>query len=66
MMRRFSIWVQEFGAEHEVKLCEIDNDPEAIIAALRSKTLTVRTSHRRRKTTIQKFSSIRVVDHQTP
>jgi len=64
MSKRFSIMVQEFGADHEVELCQVDNNPGSVIAGLGQKTLMVRTqSGGRRRTKTPRYTSVRIVDH---
>ena len=39
MKKRFSIWVREYGSDHDVELMEVDSNPEPIVKGLREKTL---------------------------
>lgn len=65
-MKRFSVMVQEYGAEREVELCQLDGDLAPTVAGLGAKTLMVHTGSSRRRTRIPKYTNVRVVDHQAP
>jgi hypothetical protein len=56
MKRRFSIMVRELGSKREVELLQVNNNPQAIAFALEQK----REHH------INKYSSVRIVDHGRP
>jgi hypothetical protein len=63
-MRRYSLWVMEYGSRREVELCQCDENPRAIAYALRAKTLPVRVSaDTDKKSKIRKYSSVRIVDN---
>lgn len=64
-MARFSIMVMEYGADREVELCQVDGNPQPTVDGLKLKTLMVHTGKpgTRRRTRIQKYTNIRVVDH---
>lgn len=65
-MKRFSIWVREYGSDHDVELMQVESNPEAVTAGLHTKMLTVNKSifeAGKRKTRIPKYSFIRVVDN---
>lgn len=64
-MKRFSVMVLEFGSDHEVELCQLDGDPTPTVEGLRAKTLMVHTGKPgvNRRSRIQKYSTIRVVDN---
>lgn len=66
MSKRYSIMVTEYGADREVELCQLDGDPEPTVLGLKAKTLMVHNGKpgQHRRTKIQKYASIRVVDHQ--
>jgi hypothetical protein len=55
-MKRFSVMVREFGSKHEIELLQVNSNPEAIAFALEQK----REHH------INKYSSVRIVDHGRP
>ena len=66
MKKRFSIWVREVGSDHDVELMQLDGDPAPIVQGLRAKTLTIKKSifeSGRRKSTIPKYSWVRVVEN---
>lgn len=63
-MKRFSIMVMEYGSDREIELCQVQSNPEASVAALKKKKLRVRkTDDSTRRSSIGKYTSIRVVDH---
>jgi hypothetical protein len=39
MKKRFSIWVREHGSDHDVELCQVENDPMPTVHALHEKRL---------------------------
>jgi hypothetical protein len=57
MRARYSIIVREYGSDHDVTLLHVDSNPQAIVAGLRAKTLTI--GKRRR---IPKYDSVRIVE----
>lgn len=64
--RRYSIWVREHGSDHDVELMQLDTNPGPIVQGLRAKTLTIKKSifeSGRRKSTIPKYSWVRIVDN---
>jgi hypothetical protein len=66
-MKRYSVMVTEYGADREVELCQLDGDPAPTLEGLKAKTLMVGTGKpgkSRRRTKIQKYVNIRIVDHQ--
>jgi hypothetical protein len=63
-MSRFTIVIREIGSDHDVALVACDSHPEAIAAGLRAKVLTVGPAGRRRITTIPKYTTVRIVDHE--
>jgi hypothetical protein len=65
-MKRYSIMVTEYGAGREVELCQLDGNPEQTVEGLKAKTLMVHTGRPgvNRRSRIQKYSVIRVVDHE--
>lgn len=62
-MKRFSIMIQEYGADREVELCQLDGDPAQTVLGLKAKTLTVGKPGARRRTKIPKYTNVRVVDN---
>jgi hypothetical protein len=65
--KRWSIWVREVGSDHDVELMQLDGDPMPIVTGLRAKTLTVKKSifeSGRRKSTIPKYSWVRIVENR--
>jgi hypothetical protein len=65
--KRWSIWVREHGSDHDVELMQLDGDPAPIVGQLRTKTLTINKSifeSGKRKSTIPKYSSVRVVENR--
>ncbi len=63
MKRRFSVLVLEYGSDREVELCQLDSNPQHVVAGLKAKKLTVGRPGARRRTKIQKYTSVRVVDN---
>lgn len=62
---RYSIFVHEYGSDHEVELCQLDGNPEHTVAGLKAKTLMVHNGVSRRRSRMPKYSNIRVVDNET-
>ncbi|HWZ38255.1 MAG TPA: hypothetical protein VNY08_08150 [Bradyrhizobium sp.] len=58
MKARYSIWVRERGSDHDVELCELGSNPEAVVAALHAKCVTLGKSRQ-----VKKYEAVRVVDH---
>jgi hypothetical protein len=54
---RYSILVLERFGDREVKLCDCESNPEAIVQALKTRTIRVGRSRRYR------FTSIRIVEN---
>ena len=54
MSGRYSIMVKERFADREIELCQVDNNPKALVKALKAK---------RTKRNCPKFTSVRVVDN---
>ena len=66
MKKRFSIWVREYGSDHDVELMQLDGDPGPIVAGLNKKMLTISKSifeSGKRKSKIPKYSWVRVVEN---
>jgi hypothetical protein len=55
-MKRYSIMVVESGSDHEIELCQVDNNPRAIADAASAKRIAGR--HR-----LSKYSSVRVQEN---
>jgi hypothetical protein len=65
-MARFSILVREHGSDHDVLLMEVNSNPNAIVAGLRAKSLTLKRTvfeAGKRHVKIPKYSYVRVIDH---
>jgi hypothetical protein len=65
-MARYSIFVREYGSDHDVALAQVDSNPEPICEGLKRKMLTIRRSifePAKRIYKIQKYSNIRIVDN---
>jgi hypothetical protein len=63
---RYSIFVREYGSDRDVELLKVNNKPQDIVDGLKQKTLTVKRSifeKGARVLKVQKYISIRVVDH---
>jgi hypothetical protein len=59
----YSIIVREAGSDHEVELVRVSSHPEKIVEALRGKRLILYTPNdRRKRSKIQKYNVIRVVE----
>lgn len=64
MKRRYSIWVREYGSDHDVELMQVDSNPQAITTGLHAKTLNTTTGKgARKKTKMAKYTYIYVVDN---
>jgi hypothetical protein len=64
---RYSIIVREHGSDHDVELMQVNSKPDAIVAGLRAKTLTLRRSifePGKRVVKIPKYAYVKVVDHE--
>jgi hypothetical protein len=64
-MTRYSIFVREACSDHDVELARVASNPQAIAKAAKAKMLNVRqmVDGRMRSFKIQKYVSVRVVDH---
>jgi hypothetical protein len=57
MKKRFSIWVREYGSDHDVELMEVDSNPQPIVTGLYAKTLNIgKRKH-------AKYTHVRIVDN---
>jgi hypothetical protein len=66
-MMRYSIIVTEHGSDHAIELMQVNNNPQAIVHALRQKTLTIERSilePERGQVRIPKYSFISIRDNQ--
>jgi hypothetical protein len=66
-MTRYSIFVREYGSDHDVELLKVNSKPQDIVDGLKEKTLTIKRSIFKkgpRVLKIQKYTNIRVVDHE--
>lgn len=57
MKKRFSIWVREYGSDHDVELMEMDGDTKPVVAGLWAKRLKIG------KRKVAKYSAVYVVDN---
>jgi hypothetical protein len=62
MVKRYSIMVMEYGSDHEVELCQVEENPEQVVAGAKSKTLMVQGNAKRRSR-LPKYTNIRVVEN---
>lgn len=63
MKKRYSIMVQEFGSDHEVELCQVEQGAEQIVAAAKAKTLMVHDGKKNRRTKMSKYLNVRMVEN---
>jgi hypothetical protein len=63
MKKRFSIWVREIGSDHDVELMQCDSNPEPIVEGLYGKRLNTTKKGSRKKTTVGRYSWVRIVDN---
>lgn len=61
MTRRYSIFGRQYGADHDVELAQCETNPQAILASLKSKSLTIQSEHKRAQ--ISKYTWLRIVDN---
>jgi hypothetical protein len=65
-MARYSIIVREHGSDHDVELMQVNSNPDAIVAGLRAKSLTIKRTVFQagaRQVKIPKYAYVHVVDH---
>jgi hypothetical protein len=55
---RNSIFVRERGSDYDVELCTVGDNPEAVMAALHAKRMTLGKSRQ-----VKKYEAVRVVDN---
>jgi hypothetical protein len=60
---RFSIWGQEYGADHEVEIVQVESNPQAVLDGLMQKKLSVNHSvlPGGKKTKVRKYQWLRIV-----
>lgn len=66
MKKRYSIWVREYGSDHDVELMQVDSNPAAVTGGLHKKMLTIQKSifeGGKRKSKIPRYTFVRVVDN---
>lgn len=66
MTARYSIIVREHGSDHDIELMQVNSNPDAIVAGLRAKSLTLKRTifeAGKRHVKIPKYSNVRVIDH---
>jgi hypothetical protein len=61
---RYSIFVFEYGSDHEVELAKVGSNPQDIADALKKKMLTTKRRKGVKATKMPKYASVRIVDHQ--
>jgi hypothetical protein len=61
---KYAILVREYQSNHEIELCEVGSNPDAIVKALREKTLTLRASMEKggRRFKQQQYATVRWVE----
>jgi hypothetical protein len=63
-MRRYSILVTKYGADHQVRLCDVDSKPQQIVDGLKAKRLKVYlTPKAKRLSDIKRYDRIRIIDN---
>jgi hypothetical protein len=63
-MKRYSILAQEYGSEHEVELCQVDANADEVVRALQAKKLLIGENLvTRRKSSVSKYTNIRIVEN---
>ena len=68
MKRRWSIMGTEYGSDHEVELAQVDSNPQPVLDAFASKTISLSstvTSKAKKKSKIRKYTWLRIVDNGT-
>ena len=58
MTARYSIWVREHGSDHDVLLCQVNSNPEALRSALYKKRLKLGNGKE-----ISKYDFVRIEEH---
>jgi len=62
-MSRYSIWGRQHGVDHDTELARCESNPQAILAGLKARSLTIRNAEDRR-VQIAKYTWLRIVDHE--
>lgn len=60
--RRYSIWGIEHCSDHEVELAQVDDNPHVVFEALKEKSLTIKSKHKRVK--IAKYTWLHIVENR--
>ena len=63
-MKRYSIMGIQYGSEREIELVQVDSEPEAIVAGLEEKFVLVQMGVNVRRSSIPKYSALRILDHE--
>jgi hypothetical protein len=63
--RRYSIWGQEYGADRDVEIVQVDSNPQAVLDGLMQKTLTIRHGlfGNAKKSKVRKYEWLRIVEN---
>lgn len=61
MKMRYSIWGREYGADHDVELAQVQDNPQPVLDGLKRKSLKIGAAPHRR--TIPKYTWLRIVDN---
>ena len=64
MSKRFVIMGIQYGCENETELVAVDQNPEAMLAALDAKTLMVHTGGSSRRQSVKKYHGLRIVERE--
>jgi hypothetical protein len=63
MKQRYSIWGWEHGSDHEVEILQVDSNPETMRKALGMKMLNVTLTSGKRKSSIPRYTFLRIVEN---
>jgi hypothetical protein len=63
MKRRYSIWGREYCSDHDVEIIQVDSNPQAALDGLMNKTLRVSKDGVLKKTTMRKYTWLRIVEN---
>lgn len=61
-MKRYSIMGRQFGSDREMELAQVDSNPQALLDALKAKSVTITSEHKR--VHIPKYTWLRIVEHE--
>jgi hypothetical protein len=61
-MRRYSIPVTEYGADHQVRPCDVDSKPQQIVDGLKAKRSYL-TPKAKRRSDIKRYDRIGIIDN---